>query len=155
LFVEHSINTILLESMPGSDPLLREIEFSDRAEIARKLKLFDDPGIIRTIRVLTKIRNDFAHNLSRDSLTRDDDEELLNSIKGTNLGADFQAWYKREANFDSRPGAISRQVLIVLVVHLSSLEGSLRHQPRNLESALEWYGISEAELLRLTDQDDV
>ncbi len=45
LIVEHSLNAALLDIIPGSEPLLRKIGFSDRVEIARKLDLFEAPCV--------------------------------------------------------------------------------------------------------------
>ncbi|HEV2737876.1 MAG TPA: hypothetical protein VGU66_04775 [Candidatus Elarobacter sp.] len=144
--MEHSLNIILLESMPGSEPFLQKIDFLARAEIAQKLDLFDDPGLIRAIRALTRIRNQFAHNLAKEYLTSIDDDTLLNSIKRTGLaGAYFKA-YRKHHESNPPAGMISRLVLAVLVVRISSTEGSLRHKPRSLERALQWYGVTEKEL---------
>ena len=153
LFVEHSLNIILLDSMPGSEPLLQKIDFLDRAEIAQKLDLFDDPGVIRAIRALTKIRNQFAHNLDREHLTSADDDALLNSIKRTGLGDAYFRSYRKHHESKPPAGMISRLVLAVLVVEISSNEGSLRHKPRNLERALQWYGVTEEELRELLGEE--
>jgi len=109
--------------------------------------------VLRAVRQLTKIRNEFAHNLSRERLTVDDDAALAQSVKGTELGKALQKTLNDDSADAKRPGYLSRLVLIALVVHVQSMEQSVRVQPRSLESSLSWYGITEDELLKLLDLD--
>ena len=81
LYVEAAIEALMLAKVPGCEPFLDALHFG----FARKLEVATVLGVVtpecaKGVWALNKIRNDFAHDLKREDLTKADDGRMKGAL---------------------------------------------------------------------------
>ncbi len=81
LYVEAAIETLILARAPGFEPYLGSPRFS----FARKVDVATALGVLtpecaKGVQALNKIRNDFAHDLKREDLTKAEDGRMKGAL---------------------------------------------------------------------------
>ena len=81
LYVEAAINTLILAKVPGFEPYLESTQFgfARKVEVATALGVLA-PECAKGVWALNKIRNNFAHDLKREDLTKADDGRMKGAL---------------------------------------------------------------------------
>jgi hypothetical protein len=122
LYIEAELNDLLRAFVPGCDEMLNELDFMQKAKVARRMRLFGKPTM-RSLQAIAEIRNEFAHELRRD-LTAADDARMYDAVHPHNklfIDDYFQRWSPSEKGV---PGILARLAIARVhadMVHLSGL----------------------------------
>ena len=78
LYIETELNKLLEKIVPGCNEMLNELDFMQKAKVAKRMRLYGKPTM-RSLQALGELRNDFAHELGR-KITADDDAKIYGAL---------------------------------------------------------------------------
>ncbi|MDP9104398.1 MAG: hypothetical protein M3N49_00450 [Candidatus Eremiobacteraeota bacterium] len=122
---EHHIESLLLAAIPNSEPLLNELMFLRKLNIAKKLGVIDGP-FFKAVNKFNEIRNQFAHGFERRTLTAQDDGNLSRTlsaelivdgdISGQELFAHLESQWMQQQKSKRTPPAGVRSRLFMMAL---------------------------------------
>ena len=117
LYIESALETRIREATTNCECLLAEASFRMKIDAARRMGLISKP-LANALVGVAELRNQFAHNLSRTTLTEADDARMYGLAKGCRYNL-TQAMLKAAIFEPSQVGSTTKAALVSIYLDLA------------------------------------